>query len=385
MGPPTTFADLKDWLSPDSQANSIVPIWDGRRRALVRDAAVQAATPVTEATGEAPEVHSLPPYPDDSDCRIAALSKTAQVTGPPCRVAAKLRGVPSADAKASVQAAESAHVETAPVVAQGLDGLDSSWWGECIGDEEHCKMHPHTTCLVEALGLAEPYTALRKRLQSSADFVEESLQQHRADVASARPPSSRSRPKVHSRDLAKLRGLLAKMSHLQRSMDDALLQRQVVASWEVPDALPLLAQEAPRRGGPKLRPQRKWWQSSSSSLGPFAQVTFRIYPAGDGDAVKGDSVIYFWAELAPRLSFAFSVQAETASFDVGGTEVIPCQTWYREVAWARAEFGWAMLASELTRAEALNCGRLPIRLKLLHWHSASTLAGSQLEQNYRDR
>ena len=56
-------------------------------------------------------------------------------------------------------------------------------------------------------------------------------------------------------------------------------------------------QEAPRRGGPKLRPQRpfgcfnkslpaacecesrnllrKWWQSSSSSLGPFAQVTFR--------------------------------------------------------------------------------------------------------------
>jgi len=160
-------------------------------------------------------------------------------------------------------------------------------------------------------------------------------------------------------------------------MNDVLLQRHVVASWEIPDALPLLAQDVPRRGGWKLRPRRKFWCSSCSSLGLFADITFRLYPAGDGDAAKGDSVIYFWAEVAPRLSFAFTVQ-------VGETEMAQ-QTWYQEVAWARVEFGWELMASELTNAEAFTCGQLPVRLKLLHWYAASSLAGSQPEQSYRDR
>mmetsp|Transcript_2963 Transcript_2963/g.6702 ORF Transcript_2963/g.6702 Transcript_2963/m.6702 type:complete len:382 (-) Transcript_2963:176-1321(-) len=378
---PTTLAELKEWLSIDSQAVPLLVRGDGRRQALVNDADVQAAILVTEETGETlqVEVRSLPPYSGVRTFRIPARPRTAEAIGPPCRVASKLRGRQPPDAKA----ADSSEY---PSSAPGLDILDLAEDKEaCLEDPariSHCCKD--STSLVEALGLADPYAALCRRVQRSADFVEESLHQHRLDVALdrgriVRPPSSSAhrRPKVHSRDLAKLRGLLAKLSQLQSSMNDVLLQRHVVASWEIPDALPLLAQDVPRRGGWKLRPRRKFWCSSCSSLGLFADITFRLYPAGDGDAAKGDSVIYFWAEVAPRLSFAFTVQ-------VGETEMAQ-QTWYQEVAWARVEFGWELMASELTNAEAFTCGQLPVRLKLLHWYAASSLAGSQPEQSYRDR
>lgn len=372
MALPTTLAELKEWLSIDSQAVPLLVRGDGRRQALVNDADVQAAILVTEETGETlqVEVRSLPPYSGVRIFRIPARPRTAEAIGPPCRVATKLRGRQPPDAKA----AESPEYSSSP---PGLNVLDLAEDKEAASEDpagiSHC---------CKALGLADPYAALCRRVQRSADFVEESLHQHRLDVALdrgriVRPPSSHGRPKVHSRDLAKLRGLLTKLSQLQSSMDDVLLQRHVVASWEIPDALPLLAQDVPRRGGWKLRPRRKFWCSSCSSLGPFAEITFRLYPAGDGDAAKGDSVIYFWAEVAPRLSFAFTVQ-------VGETEMAQ-QTWYQEVAWARVEFGWELMASELTNAEAFTCGQLPVRLKLLHWYAASSLAGSQPEQSYRDR
>eukprot|EP00439_Symbiodinium_sp_Y106_P033874 s3887_g4.t1 len=336
---PTTLAELKEWLSIDSQAVPLLVRGDGRRQALVNDADVQAAILVTEETGETlqVEVRSLPPYSGVRTFRIPARPRTAEAIGPPCRVASKLRGRQPPDAKA----ADSSEY---PSSAPGLDILDLAEDKEaCLEDPariSHCCKD--STSLVEetrqrlgglkkgrALGLADPYAALCRRVQRSADFVEESLHQHRLDVALdrgriVRPPSSSAhrRPKVHSRDLAKLRGLLAKLSQLQSSMNDVLLQRHVVASWEIPDALPLLAQDVPRRGGWKLRPRRKFWCSSCSSLGLFADITFRLYPAGDGDAAKGDSVIYFWAEVAPRLSFAFTVQ-------VGETEMAQ-QTWYQE-------------------------------------------------------
>lgn len=231
--------------------------------------------------------------------------------------------------------------------------------GVASPDEEDVMLQLKTdsTNLVEAMGLSEEYRQLRQRMRRQTDLVWKTLQEHR-DVVSARARTGdSSRMKVHGRDLEKLRRTARLMQHLEDTAEESLLQKPVRALWRICRARQRLWQEDPRTRA--LRPRRRCWESSWQSLGPFAQLAFRLYASGDGDAAEGTSVIFFWMEKPPILSFSFIVTV--------GAEEVTMQTWSSEVAWARVELPLALLDQAAKDAQEAEQS-LAIGLQLVQWH-----------------
>ncbi|CAJ1367628.1 unnamed protein product [Effrenium voratum] len=209
--------------------------------------------------------------------------------------------------------------------------------------------HPGSTQLMEALGLHSEYRRLRSRLRRQSDFVVDTLREHREVVNSGTRRKDGSGMKVHSRDLVKLQLAAEMFKQLEDTTEESLLQNPVEAVWQIQHARHRLSQD-----GRKV-PRRRYWESPWRPLGPIAEVAFRIFPSGDGDAAEGNAVIFFWMEQPPVLSFSFRVEV--------GAERAVNAAWSSEVSWARVEFPWALLAPELSE-EALS-----VRLVLVQWHA----------------
>eukprot|EP00913_Durusdinium_trenchii_P018884 g17745.t1 len=112
------------------------------------------------------------------------------------------------------------------------------------------------------------------------------------------------------------------MQHLEDTAEESLLQKPVRALWRICRARQRLWQEPKGPEGSRQRLDPRCWESSWQSLGPFAQLAFRLYASGDGDAAEGTSVIFFWMEKPPILSFSFIVTV--------GAEEVTMQTWSSE-------------------------------------------------------
>jgi len=399
---PANVAALKEQvgLDGDTQAILLAVRGDGRRRALADDRDVQAVFSEAAERGEALQVvvQCLPPQCSQAKSFIFPAAPVganqSRLVQPPgfAKASGKASGpvrpstAPSRPGprrgclkRAKEQAAEAPSAREMQADGEAAPALP----GGCEADRLWSKDSTH---LLEAMGLSTSYAAFRRRLRSSADFVEASLRTHREKVSlkhsfGTSPSRAGSRTEVHSRDLRKLQELLTELQTLEKTSDMCLLQEHAQACWKIPSAIKRLAQASSRGDAVALRPRRKFWESPWSSLGPFFEVAFRIYPAGDGDSAKGNAVLFFWAPNSPPLSFAFSVQ-------VGEVEAASCETWYSEVTWARVEMDWAVLSDELVRADACESGELAMKMTLLHWHSPSELGGGEgtrPAQSYRDR
>jgi len=240
---------------------------------------------------------------------------------------------------------------------------------EELNEDDPFDVPEETTNLVEAMGLQKEYRSLRSQLRKQVDFVWKTLQEHREAVSLVSPSPLRtpadSRMKVHGRDLAKLRRTVALMEELQDSADESLLQKPVEARWWIPHARQRLSQEDFSTGCFQRKPRRRCWESSWQTLGPFASLAFRLYACGDGDAMEGNSVIFFWMETKPIFSFSFTLCV--------GTQHVTTEHWASEAAWTRVELPWALIDFELNELENVTCPpaarrhALPIQLRLVQW------------------
>ena len=240
---------------------------------------------------------------------------------------------------------------------------------EEFNEDDPFDVPEETTNLVEAMGLQKEYRSLRSQLRKQVDFVWKTLQEHREAVSLVSPSPLRtpadSRMKVHGRDLAKLRRTVALMEELKDSADESLLQKPVEARWWIPHARQRLSQENFSAGCFERKPRRRCWESSWQTLGPFASLALRLYACGDGDAMEGNSVIFFWMETKPIFSFSFTLCV--------GNQHVTTEHWASEAAWTRVELPWALIDFELTELENVTCPpaarrhALPIQLRLVQW------------------
>eukprot|EP00931_Biecheleriopsis_adriatica_P099213 TRINITY_DN7357_c0_g1_i2.p1 TRINITY_DN7357_c0_g1~~TRINITY_DN7357_c0_g1_i2.p1 ORF type:complete len:463 (-),score=71.01 TRINITY_DN7357_c0_g1_i2:14-1402(-) len=223
---------------------------------------------------------------------------------------------------------------------------------------------PQSANLLGAVGLQEQYRELRKGLRQQQEAVEAILQEAGSDL----------KLRLHGRDIRKLRNTMELLHQLESTCAEDFLETGSSALWQVPEARKRLASAA-------MLPRKSYWESCWMQVGVFAEVAFRLYPAGDAQSPPGQSLLYLWIQPPPTMSFWFKLE-------IGRDKLaIARELWPENVGWLCLEVAWALLEQELTNLE-LHCKTsLDIQMVLLQYMAGNNSASQArvLQHSLPDR
>merc|ERR1719410_1325392 len=111
---------------------------------------------------------------------------------------------------------------------------------------------------------------------------------------------------------------------------------------------------------PHFLPKKVLLESPWLQFETLCKMAFRVFPAGDGSAVRNNSTIYMWMSRPPGLSFTFSLH-------LGHGVDLPARLWQATTTRMRFDVSWFKIDAALCN-QATDEDALEFSIRVLQWH-----------------